>query len=134
MTASDITELLVASGCLTLVLLSELALVNKVFWNGAHSRFLKLYLIMIITGTLFGLMWTAIRYVTQNGDKRSIIAIESTFIFLANLPLSLTYLLYACRIHNLADSVWSLQHAGAEGCFRKFRPLKILVTVLIVVV
>jgi hypothetical protein len=63
MAASDITELIVALFCLALVLLTEFAVVNKVFWKGASSRFLKLYMILILTGTLFGLLWTAIRYV-----------------------------------------------------------------------
>lgn len=68
MATSDITELIVAITCLALVLLTEFAIVNKVFWKGAPSRFLKLYMILILTGTLFGLIWTLIRYVTQNDD------------------------------------------------------------------
>jgi len=96
-------------------------------WNRAPSRFLKIYVLLLLSGLVFAIVWISLSYA-----KSDYLGTIKAFRFLTNTPITLAYFLYACRIHNLADSVWSLKHAGAEGCFRKIRPFKVLVAILIV--
>lgn len=133
MVEKNTADLVVASFCLTVVMCCELALLWRV-QNKAPSRFLKIFVILLLIGTLIGVVWTVLRYYVVQSDHNRLSGLEAILLFLSNTPISLAYLLYACRIQNLADSVWSLQHAGAQGCFRKIRPVKILMAILVITV
>jgi hypothetical protein len=93
MAPSDTTELIVGSVCLIVVVACEITLLYKVTAK-APSRFLKLFTVLLLTGTLFGVIWTILRY----WEAKGFYAVEASLLFLANTPLSLTYLLYACRL------------------------------------
>lgn len=51
----------------------------------------------------------------------------------ANLLLNLNYWLYANYVQKLADTIWSIKHAGADGCYSKIWPLQLLTATLIIV-
>lgn len=69
---------------------------------------------------------------TLSKDKESVL--NSVFMLLANLLLLFNFWLYACYMQSLADIIWSIKHAGADGCFKKIWPLQVLTAVLIILI